>query len=113
MQPPTYTRAPLRAQLEQLRRTAQHNIHTRPSGHSERLCVQIKTWAQSMPPELRSRRFTIEEIELLAGILGKHGKHAAHHHIAQAIRAVGFTPVRDWTVAGRNRRYWKFSGEMK
>jgi hypothetical protein len=64
-----------------------------------------------MTPEQLSRRFKTEEIERLAGLVGKHGGHPAHHHIAQVLRAVGFVSCRDWTVAGRNRRYWKFQGE--
>ena len=36
---------------------------------------------------------------------------AAHHHIAQALRTLGFQPCRDWTVAGRNKRYWIWSSK--
>lgn len=104
MQPPTS--APLRSHLEQLRQSAQRDIHTPPSSQTDRLRDQLKAWAAALSPGLRSRRFTIEEVELLAGLVGKHGGHPAHHHIAQALRSVGFTPCRDWTVAGRNRRYW-------
>jgi hypothetical protein len=119
MQPPTSTDSrnstyvPLRIQLEQLRNAAQYAQHTKPFRHSERLREQIKTWSESMTPEQKARRFTTEEIERLAGLLGKHSGRAAHHHIAQALRTLGFQPCRDWTVAGRNRRFWKFSGELK
>lgn len=113
MQPPTYTHAPLRARLEQLRHAAQRGTYTRPPSQTDRLRSQIKLWCESMTQEQRSRRFTTEEIERLAGLLGKHGGRAAHHHIALALRSAGFSPCRDWTVAGRNRRYWKLSGELK
>jgi hypothetical protein len=66
-----------------------------------------------MAPEQRTRRFSVDEVERLASLVGKHGGRAAHHHIAQALRAMGFQPCRDWTIAGRNKRFWKFSGEMK
>ena len=113
MQPPTYTHTPLRARLEQLRHAAQRGTYTRPPSQTDWLRSQIKTWCESMSQEQRSRRFTTEEIERLAGLMGKHGGRAAHHHIALALRSVGFTHCRDWTVAGRNRRFWKFLGETK
>lgn len=52
-----------------------------------------------MTPDQRSRRFSTEEVERLAGLVGKHGGRAAHHHIALALRSAGFSPCRDWTVA--------------
>lgn len=72
--------------------------------------MQIAAWCASMSPEERKRRFSLAEVEKLAGLVGKHGGHAAHHYIAQALRAVGFQPCRDWTNAGRNKRFWKLSG---
>jgi hypothetical protein len=113
MQPPTNLGLPLRVQMEQLRKTAHHDQITKPVRHSERLREQIKTWSQTMTPEQLARRFTTEEIERLAGLVGKNCGRAAHHHIAQALRALGFQPCRDWTIAGRNRRFWKYSGEIK
>lgn len=112
-QPPTSIRSPLRAHLEQLRGEAQKRIHTLPPDQATQLRDTIRSWVHSMAPEQRNRRFSIEEVERLAGLVGKHGGHAAHHHIAQALRAVGFQPCRDWTIAGRNKRFWKFSGEIK
>ncbi len=111
--PPTSGPAPLRVQLEQLRRSSERFIHTKPLRHTDSLRDQIKAWADSMSPEQRTRRFTTEEIERLAGLVGKHGGRVANHHMAQALRAIGFISCRDWTVAGRNKRFWKFSGEMK
>lgn len=107
--PPTSGPLPLRMQLEQLRRCSERFIHTKPLRHTDRLREQIKTWADSMTPDQLTRRFSTEEIERLAGLVGKHGGRAANHHMAQALRAVGFTSCRDWTVAGRNRRYWIWS----
>jgi hypothetical protein len=113
MQPPTYIHVPLRVHLEQLKKNAQRDLHTKPVRHSERLREQIKSWSESMTPDQRARRFTTEEIERLAGLLGKHCGRAAHHHISQALRALGFQHCRDWTTAGRNKRFWKFSGATK
>lgn len=110
--PPTSGPVPLRVQLEQLRRSSERFIHTKPLRHTDRLREQIKVWSESMTPEQRKRRFTMEEIERLAGLVGKLGRGAAHHHIAQSLRAIGFSPCRDWTVAGRNKRYWIWSSEL-
>lgn len=109
LQPPTSGHVPLRVQLEQLKRTSERGIHTKPVRHSDHLRDQIKVWSESMTPEQLTRRFSTEEIERLAGLVGKHGGRAANHHMAQALRAIGFISCRDWTVAGRNRRYWIWS----
>lgn len=109
MQPPTYTLRPLRTQLAALRQISQIG-HRKPSReNSDRLYMQIAAWCASMSPEERKRRFSLAEVEKLAGLVGNHGGRAANHHMAQALRAVGFTSCRDWTVAGRNRRYWIWS----
>ena len=71
------------------------------------LQAKVQAWADAMTPTQRSRRFTTSEVEQLAGLTGKHGGSAAHHRIAQALRACGFQPRRDWTRAGRNTRFWK------
>jgi hypothetical protein len=113
LQPPTSGPVPLRVQLEQLRSAAQKTIHTLPPNHANRIGDRIRSWVNSMSPEQRIRRFSVDEVERLAGLVGKHGGRAAHHHIAHALRASGFQSCRDWTTAGRNKRFWKFSGEMK
>ena len=110
MPPPTYTHAPLRKKLESLKQSTLHNTQTQRTSHQDRLRIQIKAWSESMTPEQRTRHFTTVEVERLAGLVGKHGGRAAHHHVAMALWAVGFKHCRDWTVAGRNRRYWKFHG---
>jgi hypothetical protein len=109
MQPPTYIHVPLRVHLEKLKKNAQRDLHTKPVRHSERLREQIKSWSESMTREQLTRRFSIVEIERLAGLVGKHGGRAAHNHMAQALRAIGFISCRDWTIAGRNQRYWIWS----
>ena len=111
MQPPTFNSVPLRIQLGQLKQAAAvaASVRVKHQSHADKLRDQIKTWSESMTPEQRKRRFTIEEIERLAGLVGKHSGRAAHHHIAQALRVLGFQPCRDWSAAGRNKRYWIWS----
>jgi hypothetical protein len=111
MQPPTFNSVPLRTQLEQLKQAATKINRVELQSHPAKLRDQIKTWSESMAPEQRNRRFTIEEIERLAGLVGKFGGRAAHHHIAQSLRTIGFVPYRDWTKSGRNRRYWIWSSK--
>ena len=109
MQPPTCKTLPLRIQLAQLKQASAEAIRVNHQSQTDRLSNQIKTWSESMTPEQRKRRFTMEEIERLAGLVGKLGRGAAYHHIAQSLRAIGFSPCRDWTAAGRNKRYWIWS----
>jgi len=107
MQPPTYTYPPLRQRLIQLQQVyVQTKITQRKS---DQLCEKIMSWLDSMTPEQRVRRFTTYEVECLAGLTGKNGVNVAHHHIGLALRNCGFRPKRDWTVAGRNKRYWIWS----
>lgn len=111
----TYT--PLRQRLLLLKAQVQTTIQYTPrqcySGRVNPLVEKIAFWLETMAPEQKRRSFTTEEVECLAGLKGKNGGRAAHHHIAQALRVVGFQPCRDWTVAGRNKRFWRFSGEKK
>ena len=110
MQPPTFNSVPLRIQLGQLKHAAAA-VRVKHQSHADKLRDQIKAWSESMTPEQRKRRFTLEEIERLAGLVGKVGRGAAHHPIAQSLRAIGFDSRRDWTAAGRNKRYWIWSKE--
>lgn len=110
MQPPTFNFSSLRTQLAHLKHAALHPTLAKQTNQPEKLICQINAWIASMTPEQRMRRFSIEEIERLAGLTGKNGGRTAHHHIAMALRKSGLTPSRDWTVAGRNRRFWKYEG---
>lgn len=111
MQPPTSNSVPLRIQLAQLKQASVEAVRVKHQSHRDKLREQIKAWSESMTPEQRKRRFTIEEIERLAGLMGKFGGRAAHHHIAQSLRNIGFAPCRDWTLSGRNKRYWIWSAK--
>jgi len=123
MQPPTkiiamtaYT--PLRQQLQSLKSQAQAATNTHRSNHRDAdilraLEQKLSTWKASMTPQEQIRGFTTAEIIVLAQLRGKHRPLPGDRLVSLALRAVGFIPCRDWTVAGRNRRYWKFSGEIK
>lgn len=111
MQPPTFISVPLRTQLAQLKQAASETSRVEHQSHVAKLRDQITTWSESMTPDQRNRRFTIDEIERLAGLVGKFGGRAAHHHIAQTLRHIGFAPCRDWTKSGRNKRYWIWSSK--
>ena len=113
MQPPTSNaNSPLRQYFAALteRARAQNDRLCQPStplGSFIDLRAKVQAWVDTMTPTQRGRRFTTSEVEQLACLTGKHGGAAAHHRIAQALRACGFQPRRDWTRAGRNTRFWK------
>ena len=119
LQPPTFlVRNPLRMQLAALaeRARVQNLQKDEPSqdGSVRDLRTKVQAWVDTMTPTQRGRRFTTSEVEQLACLTGKHGGAAAHHRIAQALRACGFQPRRDWTRAGRNTRHWTFNpGDSK
>lgn len=113
MQPPTSSPGPLRAHLYQLLRNAQQRSPTLPINQVDLFSNSIRSWVNSMAPEQRTRRFSIDEVALLACLKGKHGGRPAHHHIAQALRMQGFECYRDWTTRGRNKRFWKFTDSVK
>ena len=65
---------------------------------------QIKRWWANMPPSLKGRRFQLAEI---AGhCRGRTGGKPANRDVAAALRALGWHEFRDWSLAGRNRRFW-------
>lgn len=123
MQPPTKiiamtTYTQLRQQLQSLKSQAQAATNTHRSHHRDAdilrgLEHKLDTWKASMTPHEQRRGFTTAEIIVLAQLRGKHRPLPGDRLVSLALRAVGFIPCRDWTVAGRNRRYWKFSGKMK
>lgn len=64
----------------------------------------VREWYEAIPPAARARRYTTEE--LLNTFKGRYSARPSTRMIAAALVANGFTPHRDWTRAGRNRRYW-------
>ena len=70
----------------------------------EPLETQIRRWWINLPSALQHRRFHISEIASICR--GRHGKPPALREIASALRSLGWTEFRDWTNAGKNRRFW-------
>ena len=67
---------------------------------------QITNWTQRLTPAQLSRRYSMEEIMTLAGLKGRYRDHASVRYTGEALRRCGFVTKRDWTTAGRNKRYW-------
>lgn len=120
MQPPTmtaYTRS-LRSILESLKVESEQCTPTEvnkarcDAGSTQAFVADISAWVATLSPKQQARRYAITEIVILAELTGKHGGNPSHTRTAHALRLAGFQSKRDWTVAGRNTRYWKLSGEM-
>ena len=102
---PTYT--PIRDQLAQLKADAEacrENVLLK-SG-ADRSVHKINVWLKTMSLQQQYRKFTIDEVVTLAQLTGTYQASPAKREVAQALRALGFRPCRDWSTAGRNRRYW-------
>lgn len=67
---------------------------------------QIMKWSQQLSPAQISRKYSIEEVMSLACLRGRYRDHASVRYTSEALRRCGFVNKRDWTVAGRNKRYW-------
>ncbi len=104
MQPPTEmgimnTLQPLRKQLETLKSVSQRELqNNKPTRrHSDilgELEKNLENWLESMNCQEKRRCVTTVEIIKLANLLGKNGAQPG-----------------DWTVVGRNRRFWQFMGD--
>lgn len=70
----------------------------------ELLEVQIRRWWINLPPGMQQRRFQIAEIA--AHCHGRYRDKPALREVAATLRALGWSEIRDWTNAGRNRRLW-------
>lgn len=70
----------------------------------EPLEAQIRRWWANLPDCQKDRRFQLSEIA--AYCHGRYKPKAALRQVAAALRTLGWREVRDWTNAGRNRRYW-------
>ena len=74
---------------------------------------RIQTWVNRLPPVQRCRQFTIAEVIALATLPGHFRPNASLRYTGEALRRCGFKQKRDWTTAGRNKRYWQFVGDEK
>jgi hypothetical protein len=69
----------------------------------------IRSWQDQATPIQKLRLFTIDELIRLANLSGRFRVQASHRYTGEALRRCGFTQKRDWTAAGRNKRYWIWS----
>ena len=113
--PPPLIYRPLREQLDQLREQTLGSAKSGP--FVEKKCQQIvdeyttliRNWQDQATPIQRLRLFTIDELIRLANLSGRFRVHASHRYTGEALRRCGFKQKRDWTAAGRNKRYWIWS----
>jgi hypothetical protein len=111
MQPPVIYQ-PLRSRLEQLNNRV---ITQSGSIAKQQKCIRplieqyvefIRGWQSQQPPIQNQRKFTIEELIQLTNLEGRYRMKPSQRHVAEALRRCGFFSKRDWTNAGRNKRYW-------
>jgi hypothetical protein len=116
MQPPLIYR-PLRAQLEQLREHSLISSKPEPvaSQRSKQIVDEytssILNWKDQATPIQRLRLFTIDELIRLANLSGRFRAQASYRYTGEALRRCGFKQKRDWSAAGRNKRYWIWSSK--
>ena len=67
---------------------------------------RIQRWVSDMSPMQLTRRFTIKEVMELAHLPGRYRAHGSQRYAGEALRRCGFVTKRDWTTAGRNKRFW-------
>jgi hypothetical protein len=83
---------------------------TKPIGSiADRYFVQITAWVSGLSQLQKLRRYSIGEFMLLAALEGHYRDHASLRYTGEALRRCGFKQKRDWTAAGRNKRYWQWS----
>jgi hypothetical protein len=78
---------------------------TSPPRHQTDYVNVLNEYFNNMPEANVIRRWTLEE--LCTQLHGRYADKPAPRLVAAALRTLGFTQHRDWTRAGRNRRYWK------
>lgn len=66
----------------------------------------ITAWLATLSPAQRTRRYTLDEVTLLAKLQGRGAHPPPWWAVGPACHRAGMVNRRDWTRAGRNRRYW-------
>ena len=117
MQPPLIFQN-LRETVDRLKSEAMNEqafpVQTVPKGSiPDEYVERIQTWVSRLPPVQRCRQFTIAEVIALATLPGHFRPNASLRYTGEALRRCGFKQKRDWTAAGRNKRYWQFLGDQK
>ena len=116
MQPPLIIR-PLREQMELLRKQSLSRVESQPvvSASAQKIVDDyaslIRRWQEQATHVQRLRLFTIDELIRLTNLSGRFRVHASHRYTGEALRRCGFKQKRDWTRAGRNKRYWIWSSK--
>ena len=118
LQPPVIG-ATLRESVNRLVREATATTSMAPDTHvatehiADGYVTQITKWTQCLTPAQLGRCFSMDEVMALAGLKGRYRDHASVRYTGEALRRCGFKQKRDWTAAGRNKRYWLFEGDEK
>jgi hypothetical protein len=118
LQPPVIE-ATLRESVNRLVREATATTSMAPHTHvatgpiADGYVTQIKNWVQRLTPAQLGRGFSMEEVMTLAKLKGRYREQASVRYTGEALRRCGFKQKRDWTAAGRNKRYWLFEGKEK
>ena len=111
-----HTPLPLREHFAKLIKQVQSSPHTTSRVRYSVILTgfeyKIQRWLETMTPIERQRRFTTSEVIALAHLQGKNGPSPGDRLVSQALRLHGFVPCRDWTVAGRNKRYWLYKEQQ-
>ena len=82
------------------------HTHLASGSISDSYVAQITSWSQQLTPAQLSRKYSMEEVMTLAGLKGRYRDHASVRYTGEALRRCGFVTKRDWTTAGRNKRFW-------
>ena len=116
MQPPLIIR-PLREQMELLRNQSLSRVESQPVVYASAQKIVddyaslIRSWQEQAPQVQRLRLFTIDELIRLTNLSGRFRVRASHRYTGEALRRCGFKQKRDWSAAGRNKRYWIWSSK--
>lgn len=86
--------------------TAQPPAHASTGSIADSYVTQIMNWSHRLTPAQLGRRYSMEEVMALAGLKGRYRDHASVRYAGEALRRCGFVTKRDWTSAGRNKRFW-------
>lgn len=111
MQPPVIA-AYLRDSVNRLVTESREKATCHPPSNTEIVAIpdcyakQIMKWSQHLSPAQLSRKYSIEEVIVLACLRGRYRDRASVRYTGEALRRCGFVTKRDWSVSGRNKRYW-------
>ena len=111
MQPPVIT-AYLRDSVNHLVTESKVKAKCHDPSNGEKASIsdcyvsQIMNWSRHLSAVQLSRKYSIEEVIALACLRGRYRDHASVRYTSEALRRCGFKQKRDWTAAGRNKRYW-------